>query len=292
MKKNIYYISLFIAFVSLGGCGGSENNSDGEQVDSVKENVDKPIEKGIVLYNTPSPIETFTILKMSGASFDKTLLNPINNKSKYLSSFSKSINLGTYSTDLSFSLVYKQNQDVNIYLQNVNELTAGLGIDDSFGQSIAKRLKENTNNMDSLMRIVTEASVNANLYLKENQRDNTTVLIAAGGWIEGMHIIANIASKGKQEEVMGLVSDQKNAIKNIILMLQQFQSDPEIVSLLTDIKDISTIYDTLKLTQENATVSDDKTIASIGNNQSYDLTAEQLKSILKKVETLRNKLTS
>lgn len=292
MKKTIKKISFFAAFISLISCGESSKTPNEMAVDSVKMAPAVDAEFGSKLYNIPSPIETFTILKMSGASFDKSLLNPAKNISKYASSFSKAVNLGTYSADLSFCLLYKENQDINFYLKNVNELTAALGIDGDFAQSITERLKANHDNSDSITKIVSEASVDAYLYLKENQRDNTSVLVTTGGWIEGMHFITNMADKTQKKEIIGLVANQKKVVRNLIRMLEKFQSEPEIAAILVDIKELLAIYETLKPIQEIAVASADKNIVSIGNNKSFELSNEQLKAILEKVETLRNKLTT
>jgi hypothetical protein len=292
MKKAIKTISLFTALVSIISCGESSKTTNEMPVDSVKTIAVADVEDNTELYNIPSPIETFTILKASGATFDKSYLNPVKNISKYNSSFSKAINLGTYSADLSFCLLFKQTADVNFYLKNISELTASLGIIDGFVQTVTKRLQNNSSNSDSMMQIVSEASVNANLYLKENQRNNTTALITAGGWVEGMHFITNMAVKTEKKEIIGLVAGQKNVLKNLIKMLEKLKADPEIAGLVADIKDISAMYDTLKPTQEKAVASADKKIKSIGNNKSYNLSNEQLKAILEKVQSLRNKLTT
>jgi hypothetical protein len=292
MKQIIRYIPLFIAIFSMTSCGDAGKNPSENTVYSAEVNTNTEAAKDIVLYNIPSPIETFTILKMAGPGFDKSLTNPLSNESKYVSNFSKAINLGVYSTDLSFCFLYKQNQEFNNYLKSVNNLTTALGIDGSYGQTVTKRMQDNSDNLDSLMKIVSEASVNADLYLKENQRVNTTALIAAGSWIEAMHIITSIALKKDNSLLTGLVADQKIAARNMSKMLEQFESDPEISDLSKDIKDISSFYDSLQPVQGNSLVSEDKLLKSVGNNTNYELNKEQLKTILDKVEALRNKLTN
>lgn len=298
MKKIIKSLSFITIITLLASCGSSEKSSNAElNSDSVKtaENtVDSAAsEESSVLYNIPSPIETFTVLKMTGAKFDKSLLNQANNITKYNSSYSKALNLGTYSADLSFCLLYKQNQDINIYLKNVNELTSALDIDGSYVQTTAQRLKVNSNNLDSIMMIVSEATVNANLYLKENQRDNVTALVTTGGWIEGMYFISNIASKTNKKEILDLVADQKNVVKNLVKSLEQFsEGNQEITGLLNDIKEIEAIYNSLTPVQNVAVASTESDIVSVGNNSAIELTKEQLKSILDKVTALRSKLTA
>lgn len=293
MKKLFKSTMLFAAAISLASCGGSgENPSTDAAKDSIAADSAAHPLKDIVMYSVPSPIETFTILKMSGSNFDKSLMNPVDNIKKYSSNFSKSVNLGAYSTDLSFCYMYKQNQDFNNYLKNINELTSSLGIDGSYGQSITTRLKANEGNLDSLMNIAQEASINADEYLRENQRQSTTVLIATGSWVEGMHIIATLANKKPDGVVTGLVADQKIALKNLIRMLEQFESDAELTAVLADIKGIATIYEGLKTVKADALVSEDNIQNSIGNNTTLELTKEQLASILEKVEALRTKFTN
>jgi hypothetical protein len=209
---------------------------------------------------------------------------------KYVTSFSKAANLGVYSTDLSFCFLYKQNQDFNNYLKNINELTNALSIDGSYGQEVNKRLQANSNNLDSLMSIVTEAGINADQYLKDNQRNTAVGVIAAGGWVEAMYILTNMAEKTQKDDVIGLVGDQKIVLKNLTYMLEQFKDDEEINALLTDMRDIAAIYESVQATPDKPIVSD-KDIISVGNNTSYKLSKEQLKSILEKVTALRNKIT-
>ena len=144
--------------------------------------------------------------------------------------------------------------------------------------------------MDSLMAIVSEAGVNADQYLKENQRNTETATIAAGGWIEAMYIISNIADKSQNKDIIGLVGDQKIVLKNLMNMLEQFQNDEDIKSVLSDMRDIAVTYETIQASQSTPLTSD-KDIISVGSNTSFVVSKEQLKSILEKVTSLRNKIT-
>lgn len=281
-------IAVFIAAVGLISCGGSGTTETPIDSTEVKNNIDTS--KSVVFYNIPSPLETFTILKMSGSAFDKSVLNSTDKMPKYISSFSKAANLGVYSTDLSFCYLYKQNQDFNTYLKNINELTNALSIDGSYGQEVNKRLQANSTNLDSLMAIVTEAGINADQYLKDNQRNTATATIAAGGWVEAMYIVTTIADKTQKEDVIGLVGDQKIVLKNLMNMLEQFKGDEEINVLLVGMRDIASIYENVQATQDKP-ITSDKDIISVGKNTSFKLSQDQLKSILEKVTVLRYKIT-
>jgi TPP-dependent trihydroxycyclohexane-1,2-dione (THcHDO) dehydratase len=105
-----------------------------------------------------------------------------------------------------------------------------------------------------------------------------------------MHIITTLADKTQKKDIIGLVGDQKIVLKNLTNMLEQFESDADIKALLADMKDIAAVYENVTATQ-TAAVASDKDIISVGNNTAFELSKEQLKSVLEKVESLRNKIT-
>ena len=73
-------------------------------------------------------------------------------------------------------------------------------------------------------------------------------------------------------------------------MLEQFKTDEDINSILSDMRNIAVTYETIQASQSTPLTSD-KDIISVGNNTSFVVSKEQLKSILEKVTTLRNKIT-
>ncbi|MGZ6539892.1 MAG: hypothetical protein ACXVEB_16065, partial [Bacteroidia bacterium] len=91
MTKAIKNISFFLALIALASCGGSGKTPAEGTTDStvvVRSNADTvKLVKNVILYNIPSPLETFTILKMSGSTFDKALLNPSAKSAGYTSSY-------------------------------------------------------------------------------------------------------------------------------------------------------------------------------------------------------------
>jgi hypothetical protein len=73
-------------------------------------------------------------------------------------------------------------------------------------------------------------------------------------------------------------------------MLEQFESNEEIKDILNDMKVIAVTYETIQASQSTP-VSSDKDIISVGSNTSFEVSKEQLKSILEKITALRNKIT-
>jgi len=76
-------------------------------------------------------------------------------------------------------------------------------------------------------------------------------------------------------------------------MLEQHQSDADVAVIIEDMKSLASIYALLEAKEiATATASVEKGIPNVGNNKSYSLSKDQLKSILKKTEAIRNKFTN
>jgi hypothetical protein len=290
MKKIVQHAFVLSLPLLMIGCGGGEKPTSEVHTDSLASDADGDTAQAVVMYNIPSPTETYITLKLSDAKYDKSLLNPADNVTKYVTNFTKAVNLGIYSADLSFALIYEQNQDVNTYLKNINQLTSELNIDGKFMQKVAQRVKENPNNLDTLAKIINEVKVNTSMYLSENKMDNTTVLVTTGGWVEAMYVLTSIADRTPKKDLINLVADQKYALKNLVKTLEQFKSDAEMAALLNDVSDIAKDYEALTPVKAAVSKPANDQVQSVGNNTSLELTKEQLKAVLKKVSALRNKL--
>ena len=84
-----------------------------------------------IFYSLPSPLETAMLIKNAGAVYDEELMNPVSNTSKYITAKSKALNLGIYSTDLSYASLFDQSQATLDYIGAAKEMADGLNILDA-----------------------------------------------------------------------------------------------------------------------------------------------------------------
>lgn len=282
------------ALFTMPACSGSDNATDeGTETDSTGGNSGMKIQKAQnVFYSIPSPIETSSLLQKAGASYDKEFLNPIENKSKYNSTASKALNLGVYGSDLSFTSIFDQTQESMFYLECTNYLAKGLGINGAFGESTINRIETNKDNRDSLLQIISDAFWASDSYLKENDRPNTSALIVAGGWIEGLYIATRVAATTKNEEVSTRIGEQKLSLENLIGLLESCGKDENVEPVLNDLRSLKTTYDKISTGTGKTEVSTDpkSKVTTIGGSSPMTVTKEQLEEITKKVEGIRNNI--
>jgi len=62
------------------------------------------------------------LIKTAGATYNEKLLNPLSNLSNYTTSKSMALNLGIYTTDLSFASLFDQTQTAINYMQAAKKI--------------------------------------------------------------------------------------------------------------------------------------------------------------------------
>lgn len=223
-------------------------------VDSLVSN-DGALQKGLstakqIFYSLPSPLETALILKRAGATYNEDLLNPVENASRYSTNKSMALNLGIYSTDLSYASLFDQTQATIKYMSASKKMAEGLGILNAIDNSVVQRLEENVNNRDVIMDIISETFLNTNSVLEEDDRASVGAVILVGGWIEGLYLATSLVgdSKNADSELMERIIDQKLSLVTVISLLDQYKANPDVKSVLADIQALKAVFDEIEIT--------------------------------------------
>ena len=111
VKSGKLFLMLFVVLALITvGCNrsGSKTDASSEDFEVSDSAIDQETQEQLntakrIFYSLPSPLETAMLIKNAGADYDEELLNPVNNSSRYITSKSRALNLGIYSTDLSFA---------------------------------------------------------------------------------------------------------------------------------------------------------------------------------------------
>jgi hypothetical protein len=233
------------------------------------------------------------LLKESGSSYDRSLLNEADYKSKYNSNYQKAVNLGIYGTDLGYTNIYEQNQDGLDYMDAIKEMADGLSIGQFFDIETIGRLATNSKNLDSLLLITTQNFNEINHYLQEQSRANLSVLLLTGGWLEAMHITTQIAQKNPGNTALSeTIGEQKIILDNITILLSFYEStDPRIADLHAQMKDLQSIYEDVEITHtyEESTyeIVDGVMVIKDNSSSEINISPETETAIRNKVEEIR-----
>ena len=286
MKKKHTLIFPFLAVLALlfvSCSNSSQKNAQEASEDSIaqlKKSMDTVSIKdgGIpIFYNMYLSVEMSSMFQSMGATYNPSLLNPIDRVNQYEASTEKAVNLGVYAVDLTYSKYFDQFEDAGKYLKNMHKLAVELGIpDDKFYVSL-KRIENNITNKDSLIRIANELYTTTEDYLKNSDRESAAALIIAGGWIEAMQIATSmVTDNNKDLELVERIADQSVSLNNLIDLLSKFQKEPYTKDLILKLGDLKSSFIGL-------TVKDQK----LDENA-----IKQLKDLTVKIQSLRKSITA
>ena len=281
-----------VIILSLSACNSDNGGADSQQDSTmaVTNIEDEGISLQRVFYSLPSPIESAMILKGAGASYNSSFMNDIKKVSNYNTTNSKALNLGIYGTDLAYATVFEQKQEISQYLKTTNSLAEGLGISGTFGESIYNRLEKNLDNQDSLYKIISEAYLITDSYLKENSMTGTSAMILTGGWIEGMHIAGEIEKNAPNSAIRDRIAEQRVSLKNLIKMLEGGEQSEEATVILADLRELKEYFDKCEVVAAEAASGTEGGVTTIGGGKKIKLSDELFNNIRHKIESLRNKI--
>ncbi len=249
-----------------------------------------------IFYSLPSPLETAMLIKNAGAAYNEELMNPVSNSSRYITSKSKALNLGIYSTDLSYASLFDQSQATLDYIGAAKEMADGLNILDAIDEETVTQLEEQINNRDAIIDIISETLMNSSAFLKENDLEGTASVVLVGGWVEGLYIATNLVNENDLDDnkLVERIVDQKLSLDIMVNLLESSPEDADAQAVLEDVKALKTIFDKITIDQGEVTAVEDPetNVTTLKSESSIKITNRVFTELKTKVIEIRSRYIS
>ncbi len=294
IMKVIVSFFVFGIFVFTTGCKSCSKDSANQEVNvEVDNEVMNDINQAKkIFYSLPSPLETAMLIKTAGATYDEKLLNPVSNASGYTTNRSMALNLGIYTTDLSFASLFDQTQTSINYMQTAKKMADGLGILDAIDNKTIQKLEDNINNRDEIMNIISETFMASSSFLKENDRTAVAAIVLVGGWIEGLYIATQLVPSGniKNNKLVERIVDQKLSFDIVLKLLAENKQNPDVANLIVEMNDLKKIFDKIDIKSSKIqAVTDEKTnVTTLKSQSKITVSNETFNELTDKIKTIRN----
>lgn len=298
-KNRLVLLVLMLIFV-VSACK-SDRGKDAITVSTDELTTDSTMASGIqsvkqIFYSLPSPLETALILKRSGAKYNEEILNPVDNVSRYNTNKSMALNLGIYSTDLSYASLFDQTQATIKFMTASKKMAEKLGILNAIDNTVIQRLEENVNNRDVIMETISETFLNTNSILEEDDRVAIGSIILVGGWLEGLYIATSLVGdvNSTDNELVDRIVDQKFSLETVLNLLNQNIDNPDIQDIYNDIVELKKIYDEVQISVSKVEVIQDSNskVATLSSKNVVTVKPEVFNKLKLKVKELRTKYTA
>lgn len=265
----------------------SDNKSETGNIEISKEAIDD------IIQNISSPIEMAALVNDLGVPFDEDNLVDLDQIDDYSQNFEMAYALGMLGADLGYLNVYNKTGSSVRYLRAINRFADGLGISEFFDFNTIKYLATNSSNLDSLIFLSVRSFNEMDNQLRQTGRTDLSALMIAGVWIEGMYQLTQVTKKQFSADLAEYIGEQKTILNNLLIILKNFEDDPNFASLIEDYMKLKKSFDSVKISyeiEEPETMERDGMLIVVQQEKSkVELDADVLNDIIEITARIRNK---
>lgn len=241
-----------------------------------------------IFHAAPSPMETASLIKRSGATFHSDALNSTNRSSGYTTSDVQAINLGIYGADLSYATIFEENAASMDYLSAIRDLSRSLGVSEILNDEVMSDVEANRNDRDALIDIVSDTFYDLNERLKYNGQEDLAGLVVASGWIEGLYLATRHLNEAP-EELKLRITEQKLTLNDVMRLCRSYEGTAELTALLSAMAPIEEAFAKVGSTEgESTTTREESGSFVIGGGPTFTADDATIQEIADAVEQVRN----
>ncbi len=298
--KIVFYTSTLLGIGIINSCNSSstsENtNSLEEQLMIVDTSLEIEVSKEEILKlieSFPSPIEMASVLKKNQIEISSDMLLPTDSINRFTTSYDKAMALGAFGSDMGYLNIYEKIFLIPDYLESIVTLSQELDLDGFFDFIAMFEMAKNSENIDSLIQMSTVSFNEMEAHLREKGRDELSLLIVFGTWLEGASVISEIAKKEQTKLMFNRVAEQKEFVNNLNQIFESSEDDYFNI-LTTKINPLVKLYDeiSIEVIMKEATMEEvDGQLVFIDNSETIiHANDKTIMQIINKTLEIRNNL--
>jgi len=244
---------LVFAFYSCNNTTDQEaNNSDSAQVEEIPE-----IEVRKIDYPLNNPIEISKLLNDAGAGYTMDVANSTTNLDKYMTEKDKALSFGVYGADLAYVATYNKSQETNLFFEVCKKISDDLGLSNIYDEKTFAKVEANIENKDSLHAVISNSFSQTYQTLQENGKGAVSVLVLAGGWVEGLYLSIELTKNAvDKNKLMSGIAAQKLNLDKLLVAMDVYKDNEAVATTIAQLQKIETVYINInpeKLTKDQFT---------------------------------------
>jgi hypothetical protein len=247
---------LIISFIGSTSCkdraaGKEQKKVELEQVQSIKDEIESNV------YPLPTSAEVIRMLTELEVGYIIGISNPVENTKKYFSSTTRAINLGVYGADLSYATLYNIQQEVINYLNAIRSLSNELNMSKIYNEDLYEKIKQNFDNRDELVKLLTNAFNDTYNYLSENDQQPLALLVVGGAWVEGMFLTTHVSEAAYQVAgISKVLLEQKKSFEMFLEITKPYASDPSVSDFVKTLEPVKKVYEGIGTSLNDQNIQD------------------------------------
>ncbi len=221
--------------------------------DSAEAKIIHDIDK--LLADLPNPADIPSTLKAIEADFGDSLVNSLDNLSKYMGDEDKlALNMGVYAADVSYLAVYHKGDKTMDYVRMCHQIGEILGDSAIFKQDLLDHIEASLDDETQLSNYLRGMIVETSIQLEKDHHLSMAALALTGSFIEELYQAVNVIEnyhradmtkeqeKAKVEPLVKLVLAQEQPLLDLIQLLNDIPQDDTIRRLLIHLDILDRMY--------------------------------------------------
>ena len=126
-----------------------------------------------------------------------------------------------------------------------------------YDESLYDRIKNNFDDRDTLVAILTEAFNSTYGYLSDNDQQALALLVVGGAWVEGMYLTTHVSEAAYNVAgIAGVLLEQKKSFELYLEITQPYANDPGLSEFINMLDPMKKVYDGLSTSLTNKNIID------------------------------------
>jgi hypothetical protein len=293
MKNNripvIIAICVFAVYSSA--CSNRQSNQT-ENIDYSEEI--SPADSNRITFLVPLPGEILDRLQNHKFTYTPSHLNSPENKTKYLSTRAKALNLGIYISDLAYASLFERTNEAIDYLEAVRFLSQELNISSGIFESLIERSKNAVGKKDSLLTISNEVFQEMIDFLEDGGKMNTIALISSGAFLESIYLaMESVKTYEDDMDLIKQIEELQFPLENILAQSRYSEDDPNVQSIINMLHEINGVFISADSeSSQTQLIKNADGILTLSGGESRKLSKEEFYELREKVRGKRQELIS
>ncbi len=297
MKTKLKYLFVSAAIFGALSCSDTPNkDSEKALINEADSMPTLSVNREVLdemIHTLPQPIEIADIIAKSNMGFSKDMLIPSDKSEKYPDKYYQAMAFGAYGVDLGYINLNEKSLYAIEYLESIRNLSKELKVEQFFDFQTLSELSKNKDNSDSLINLSTRNFNRIDVFLREQDRGELSVLMLMGAWIEGMHMFGEIQKTTPSADISNRIGEQKVVFENISVIIDKLGTIDHFKTMKTDFQELKAGYDKVGISYEyrqpetkevnGELIIIDKTETKI------TITEADVKQIIASIEKIRSK---
>jgi hypothetical protein len=140
------------------------------------------------------------------------------------------------------------------YLNAIRALANELNMSKIYNEDLYTKIKQNFDNKDELVKILTSAFNDTYAYLSENDQQPLALLVVGGAWVEGMYLTTHVSEAAYQVAgISKVLLEQKKSFDIFLEITKPYLNDPSVSDFVKVLDPVKKVYEGIgtSLTEQN-----------------------------------------